>query len=437
LKISKNQYLFDFSFLSSSTSSSHITRHSIIIEINAINESMFSFASLARISKQSYSSSSRYYLLGALPTVICVVTVAATDNDDRHNNEQESSLSFIRRFLLPMTTTTLSESVTLPPSSQEKSNDDNDDDGLLFGGQCLKRQMHVPNVPYPLWDYNWDGKMTSDTSLEAFRIGLAKSSKLNNNNNNRKKKNKKRAKKSRHILLVRHGQYDERREEDMYRTLTPLGRRQAIQTGIRLKHIAKGSMNFEKNKFNGQCSVKAIHVSNMVRAKETAELIAQQFQDNKVFVQKPDPLLNEALPAPMVPIRPDITGATEEIDEHHDRIEQAFRKYFYRDDDDDDDVTIPPTSSDDDDDEEEENEYDDEDKNEFEVIVCHGNLIRYFFCRALQLPPEAWLRLCTFNCSITYLVIRPNGMVSARMMGDIGHLDYDDTSFSGLHGFKW
>jgi serine/threonine-protein phosphatase PGAM5 len=47
------------------------------------------------------------------------------------------------------------------------------------------------------------------------------------------------------------------------------------------------------------------------------------------------------------------------------------------------------------------------------------------------------LRLCTFNCSITYLVIRPNGMVSARMMGDIGHLDYDESTFSGTHGFKW
>ena len=389
---------------------------------------MFSFASLARISKQSYSSSSRCCLLGALPA-ICVAAVAAIDNDDNYINEESSSL--IRRFL-PTTTITLSESAT--PSPQAQSKDGSDDDGLLFGGQCLKRQMHVPNVPYPLWDYNWDGKMTSDTSLEAFRNGQANSS--NRNNNKKKNEKKKRTKKSRHILLVRHGQYDERREEDIYRTLTPLGRRQAIQTGIRLTKIAKGSMNFETCKFNGQCSVKAIHVSNMVRAKETAQLIAQQFQDQdqKVFVQKPDPLLNEALPAPMVPIRPDIIGATEEIDENHDRIEEAFRKYFHRDDDEDEDVTIPPTSSDKDDDDDDD---EDEDKNEFEVIVCHGNIIRYFFCRALQLPPEAWLRLCTFNCSITYLVIRPNGMVSARMMGDVGHLDYDDTSFSGLHGFRW
>ena len=30
----------------------------------------------------------------------------------------------------------------------------------------------------------------------------------------------------------------------------------------------------------------------------------------------------------MLPIRPDIKGATEEIDENHDRIEEAFQKYF-------------------------------------------------------------------------------------------------------------
>ena len=42
-------------------------------------------------------------------------------------------------------------------------------------------------------------------------------------------------------------------------------------------------------------------------------------------------------------------------------------------------------------------------KYEFEIIVYHTNVIRYFVCRALQLPPEAWLRLCTFNCSLTYI----------------------------------
>mmetsp|Transcript_22679 Transcript_22679/g.51974 ORF Transcript_22679/g.51974 Transcript_22679/m.51974 type:complete len:87 (+) Transcript_22679:612-872(+) len=80
---------------------------------------------------------------------------------------------------------------------------------------------------------------------------------------------------------------------------------------------------------------------------------------------------------------------------------------------------------------------DDEARHEFEIIVCHGNMIRYFFCRLLQLPPEAWLRLTTFNCSLNYFVIRPTGSVSCRTMGDVGHLPYDKTTFSMHHGFNW
>lgn len=307
--------------------------------------------------------------------------------------------------LLPSTATTLAESKESKQSNEEE----------LFQGQCLKRQMHIPKLPYPLWDYNWDGKVTSDTSLEAFREGRANASstKQKGKDGSYQGSSKSHKGKTRHLLLVRHGQYHEKHKEDELRRLTPLGRLQAIKTGKRLAEMARGSVNFDKDRFNGECRIKAIHVSDMVRAKETAALIAEQLEG--IVVQTPDPLLNEALPAPMVPIRPDIKGATEEIDENHDRIEEAFHKYFYRDD----------TDSDDD------------ENDDFEVIVCHGNVIRYMFCRALQLPPEAWLRMSTLNCSITYLIIRPNGMVSARTMGDIGHLDYDESSFSGYNGFKW
>ena len=48
-------------------------------------------------------------------------------------------------------------------------------------------------------------------------------------------------------------------------------------------------------------------------------------------------------------------------------------------------------------------------RHEYDIIVCHMNVIRYFVLRALQLPPEAWLRLGGFNGSITHLTIRPSG----------------------------
>jgi len=119
----------------------------------------------------------------------------------------------------------------------------------------------------------------------------------------------------------------------------------------------------------------------------------------------------------VIPVRKELKAMLDaKVDEEHERIEKAFQKYMHR-----------STT----------NTADNGEKHEFDVIVCHGNVIRYFFCRALQLPPEAWLRLCTFNCSLTYLMILPNGNVSCRMMGDIGHLRYDHTTFSMYHGFVW
>jgi broad specificity phosphatase PhoE len=50
--------------------------------------------------------------------------------------------------------------------------------------------------------------------------------------------------------------------------------------------------------------------------------------------------------------------------------------------------------------------YDDDEGDSYDVVVCHGNVIRYFVCRALQLPPEGWLKLATFNCGLTHLAIR-------------------------------
>ena len=57
-----------------------------------------------------------------------------------------------------------------------------------------------------------------------------------------------------------------------------------------------------------------------------------------------------------------------------------------------------------------------------EIIVCHGNVIRYCALRALQLPPEAWLRLALANASITKVVMRADGGVSLHGLGDSGHL---------------
>jgi len=63
----------------------------------------------------------------------------------------------------------------------------------------------------------------------------------------------------------------------------------------------------------------------------------------------------------MIPARPDVPNAEESIDRNHDRVEAAFHKYIHR---------AEPAE-----------ETAEGVQHEFEVIVGHGNVIRYFFCR--------------------------------------------------------
>jgi serine/threonine-protein phosphatase PGAM5 len=131
----------------------------------------------------------------------------------------------------------------------------------------------------------------------------------------------------------------------------------------------------------------------MSRARETAQIIAASLPG--IPMESTD-LIREGAPIPPEPPvaswRP---GA--QYFEDGARIEAAFRRFIHR---------ADP----------------DQEKDSYEIIVCHANVIRYFVCRALQLPPEAWLRMSLHHSSITWLTIRPNGLVSLRTLGDSGHI---------------
>jgi serine/threonine-protein phosphatase PGAM5 len=267
-----------------------------------------------------------------------------------------------------------------------------------------RRQLWNPKVEYPLWDADWDGQEPISTG--------------NKDEDRRRKRLVRKKGVTRHIILVRHGQYNEQEKEDENRKLTPLGREQADYTGRRLKEMIEG---VEGTGFTG-CNVKVVRVSNMARAKETADIIASHLPG--VERAKPDPDLNEGRPAHNIPGGSASSSTVKKTDEAHPRIEAAFRKYFYRalenaifssyytgNNENDSTTKKDPNSG----------EQKEGSQHEFEIIVCHANVIRYFLCRALQIPPEAWLRLCTFNCSLTYLTIRPTGTVSCRMLGGEYH----------------
>ncbi|TKR64730.1 hypothetical protein L596_025219 [Steinernema carpocapsae] len=232
--------------------------------------------------------------------------------------------------------------------------------------------------PRGKWDANWDSRdpMTMINEDEYEKA---------DEETRKQMLEKAKPKATRHIFLIRHGQYHMDSDK---KNLTELGREQASMTGQRL---AKTGLKFN-----------IVTMSTMTRATETANLILEKLPLDQVAAS--DSILEEGAPYPPEPPvahwRPQ-----QKFFSQGSRIEAAFRKYIHR-------ASVRQK------------------EDSYEVIVCHANVIRYFICRALQFPPEGWLRMSLGNGSITWLVIRPNGNVSIRSIGDIGHFPQAKVSFT-------
>ncbi|XP_038558802.1 serine/threonine-protein phosphatase PGAM5, mitochondrial isoform X2 [Micropterus salmoides] len=235
---------------------------------------------------------------------------------------------------------------------------------------------HTPVPTGHAWDFNWDKRDPS-----ALSNGKKKES-VNEDPSSEQDNGKPKA--TRNILLIRHSQYNLSGTTDKERILTPLGREQAELTG---KRLAALGLKYDV----------LIH-SSMTRATETAHIINKHLSGLGVELVSCD-LLREG--APIEPV-PNVTHWKPDAVYHEDgaRIEAAFRRYIHR---------ADPKQKED----------------SYEIIVCHANVIRYFVCRALQFPPEGWLRMGLNNGSITWLTIRPSGRVALRTLGDAGFMPPD------------
>lgn len=204
---------------------------------------------------------------------------------------------------------------------------------------------------------------------------------------------------TREIILIRHGQYaNVETAGDENHFLTETGRIQAKLTGERLAEVLKGRE-----------PTRILH-SNMLRAKETAQII-KEFFPNAEIVE--DPILAEGVPClaePPTAWKP----KPGDLANDPQRLSMAFEKYIFRpppsvknpaatam------DVKIQPANK---------------QQSNVELVVCHGNVIRYFFCRALQFPENAWLRFSVYNCGVTRLNLDDQGAISCRELGSVGHL---------------
>jgi len=233
----------------------------------------------------------------------------------------------------------------------------------------------------------------------------------------------------RHVFLVRHGQYN---LDDKTHGLTELGKHQSRLTAQRFKQMQEGLKSDHYGSY--KITWASLTSSDVCRAKETAEIIAEVLE----LEHNIDPLLAEGYPCLTHPgnaanqlkkVRP------ARLSEESHRIETAFKKYCHRlrdykkkpkikeeDEKIKEDFSpekhhpIPET-------EEQEPEH------QYEIVVCHMNVIRYFVMRSLQLPPEAWLRLRGDNCGLTEIIFYPGGRVSLGRFGDQGHLSVEETTF--------
>ena len=146
------------------------------------------------------------------------------------------------------------------------------------------------------------------------------------------------------LILVRHGVYDENdaRDAEIGKALLPEGREQARLTGARLAAWP--------------ARVDVVHASPMTRARETAEIIARSLPGRS---PGPDRDLRECTPPTY---REDVMADLEpgEADSCAARLDAVFARYFR------------PSPA----------------RDSTEVLVCHGNVIRWLTCPRAGRGPE-------------------------------------------------
>ncbi len=181
------------------------------------------------------------------------------------------------------------------------------------------------------------------------------------------------------IYLIRHGRYNhkDKRSPFIGKKLIPLGIAQARLVATRLRSLG--------------VTFSTLYSSTMTRAKETAMEINKDFPYLKL---KQFRMISECLPTTR---RLDVMkeATKEEVKECENNLDKAFDKFF-----------IPSP----------------DERTRYDIIVCHGNVIRYFVTKVLQVDTKAWLGMSIGNCSLTAVRIKPDGSMKLLFFGDVGHI---------------
>jgi serine/threonine-protein phosphatase PGAM5 len=184
------------------------------------------------------------------------------------------------------------------------------------------------------------------------------------------------------LYLVRHGTYvpDPKAPPETGPGLTPLGIAQARLVGARLSSLP---VRFQ-----------SITSSTLTRAQQTAAEI------RAVLASVPgsaSALLSECTPPSMAAAADATQTACKQ------RLDSAFEKF-----------AAPPIDGD-----------------RHDVLVCHGNVIRYFVTKALGADTRIWPSFGVANASLTIVRVRKDGSMQVMAVGDAGHIPPNLQSYGG------
>lgn len=193
----------------------------------------------------------------------------------------------------------------------------------------------------------------------------------------------------RNLFLIRHGEYvrEEGCDEEVGCGLDALGREQARLVAARLDGLPLAFTSLQS--------------SPMTRARETAAIIAAHFPQ---LAHRIEGDIRECTPPTR---RQDVMDGLEpgEAAACETQLAAAAAR-----------LLVPATGG----------------ADEHDIVVCHGNVIRWLVCRALEVDPQAWLGMSIANCSLTVIQVRADGSCKLVAFADSGHIPWSQTTYPGV-----
>lgn len=179
---------------------------------------------------------------------------------------------------------------------------------------------------------------------------------------------------------MRHGHYYRGPDvsEEQQGKVTPLGEKQAKWTGQWL----------------AQFPITVIHSSSIERAVMTARIVNQELKVAQLEISEQ---LWECHPIKTMKLKKRIGyPLLDSFHKHRRYAKKAFKEY----------IKIDPEQTED----------------TFEVIVSHGNLIRYIACRSIGIRSEAWYDMGMKQCGISVIEVHSEGRIILDSHNLTGHI---------------